>query len=63
MQERFGNAIGWIVGLTLWAVPAAAWLTHVIHCIQEERWVFLLAGAIFAPIGVVHGIGLWIGFW
>ena len=39
-----------------------AWLTHVIHTIQAEQWLFLLAGAIFAPIGVIHGWGLWFGF-
>lgn len=39
-----------------------AWLTHVIVTIQNEQWVFLLAGAIFAPIGVIHGWGLWFGF-
>lgn len=41
----------------------AAWLTHVIVCIQTSSWVFLLAGAICAPVGVVHGIGLWFGAW
>ena len=44
-------------------IPAAAWLTHVINTIQNEEWIFLLAGAIFAPIGVIHGIGIWFGFW
>lgn len=38
-----------------------AWLTHVITCIQSASWVFLLAGAIFFPIGCVHGTGVWFG--
>ena len=41
----------------------AAWVTHVIVTIQAAQWVFLLAGAIFAPIGVIHGIGVWFGAW
>lgn len=41
----------------------AAWLTHVIVCIQTASWGFLIAGAIFAPVGVIHGIGCWFGAW
>jgi hypothetical protein len=39
-----------------------AWLTHVITCIAASKWVFLLAGAVFFPIGCVHGTGVWFGF-
>lgn len=48
--------IGFFVGLVL------AWLTHVVVCIKTASWVFLLAGAIFFPIGIVHGVGSWFGF-
>lgn len=41
----------------------AGWLTHVITCIQNEKWLFLIAGAIMAPIGIVHGWGVWLGAW
>ncbi len=41
----------------------SAWLTHVIVTIQASAWLFLIAGAIFAPIGVIHGIGVWFGAW
>lgn len=41
----------------------AAWGTHVIICIKTGSWLFLLAGAIAAPVGVVHGVGLWFGAW
>lgn len=43
----------------LWAI--ASWLTHVIVCIKSASWLFLLAGAIFFPIGIVHGTGVWLG--
>ncbi|AFH20919.1 hypothetical protein CL97_gp035 [Cronobacter phage CR9] len=39
----------------------AAWVTHVVVCIKTASWLFLIAGAILAPIGVIHGIGVWFG--
>ena len=48
------------LGLVVWGI--GAWLTHVIYCIGASKWVFLLAGATFFPIGWVHGTGLWFGF-
>ncbi len=64
MSSDLGTKLGGCFGIGLiLIVPAAAWLTHVINTIQNEEWIFLLAGAIFAPIGVIHGIGIWFGFW
>ena len=40
-----------------------AWLTHVVASIVAGTWGLLIAGAIFAPIGVVHGAGIWLGAW
>ena len=40
-----------------------SWLTHIIVCLSTGQWGFLIAGAIFAPIGMVHGIGIWFGAW
>jgi len=52
--------LAWIaLGLT----SLAALLTHVIVCIKASAWLFLIAGAIAPPIGVVHGVGLWFGAW
>lgn len=52
------NSIG---GFLFVAWIFLAWLTHVIVCISTSKWVFLLAGAIFFPIGCVHGTGVWLG--
>lgn len=41
----------------------AAWFTHLFTCFSDERWGFLIAGAIFFPIAIVHGIGIWFGLW
>lgn len=45
-----------------WAIGAAcflAWLTHIFTCFAHAMWGFLLAGAIFFPIGILHGFYLW----
>ena len=52
-----------IAYLAMIALTFGAWLTHVVYCINHEKWVFLVAGAIMAPIGMVHGWGIWLGFW
>ncbi len=54
----FKLGIAWLV---IAVTCFAAWLTHVIVTIKAAAWLFLLAGAIFAPIGVVHGIATWFG--
>ena len=41
---------------------AAAWLTHVVVSIQTAKWLLLLVGAIFFPVGCVHGTGIWFGW-
>ena len=46
-------------GVLLVAWIFLSWLTHVIVCIGSSKWVFLLAGAIFFPIGILHGFYLW----
>lgn len=61
------NELSWGIGvISVWAflflVTMAGWITHVIHTIQNEEWLLLIAGAILAPIAVIHGIGLWFGF-
>ena len=47
--------MGWIIGLTCFF----AWLNHVFTCFSEGLWGFLLAGAIFFPLGILHGMWLW----
>ena len=31
--------------------------------VDEAAWGFLIAGAIFFPVAIVHGVGIWFGFW
>jgi hypothetical protein len=46
---------GTIIGL----ICFAAWLNHIFTCFGQGLWGFLVAGAIFFPIGILHGIYLW----
>lgn len=47
------------IGVVLFFVIIAAWLTHVITCFGIGAWGFLIAGALFFSIGIIHGIYLW----
>jgi len=53
---KFGISI-----IALLATFFAAWLTHIVHCLMAAKYLLLIAGAIIAPVGVIHGIGLWFG--
>lgn len=48
---------------TLPFVMLAALVQHIITCLSDGSWGFLIAGAILPFIGVVHGIGIWLGVW
>lgn len=51
----------------LWATiiigSIAGMITHIVVCLQDQNWILLIAGAIAAPIGIIHGIGHWFGLW
>lgn len=49
--------------ILIFAWVMSAWLTHLFVCFVEGAWGFLIAGAIFFPIAVVHGTGAWFGAW
>jgi hypothetical protein len=48
----------WFIAVLL---SIAAWLTHIIHCLITAKYLLLIAGALVAPVGVIHGIGIWFG--
>lgn len=56
--KRGGIAVG-IAGI----LALAGWFTHLYTCFTTNEWGFLIAGAIFFPIGVIHGWGIWFGIW
>ena len=61
LKSRNGNTIGPVVLLLLTISSIAAWFTHIIHCLMAAKYLLLIVGAIVAPVGVIHGVGLWFG--
>jgi hypothetical protein len=53
------NLLGIIVGLASFA----GWRQHLYTGFNEKLWGFLIAGALFVPIGIIHGWGIWLGWW
>jgi hypothetical protein len=50
-----------LIGLAFFLWILAAWITHIVVCLQTAAWGFLIAGAIVFPIAWIHGTGIWIG--
>lgn len=61
MRTTKGELAGCLGVAAIFLVSFSAWLTHVIYCLTEDRWGFLIAGTLFAPVGVIHGILIWMG--
>lgn len=58
-----GLAVLTLVAFSVALLSFAGWLTHVIVCFKVSAWVLLVVGAVAFPVGVVHGIGHWLGAW
>jgi len=39
------------------------WFYHLYYCFTNKEYVLLLVGALIAPIGWIHGLGAFLGFW
>lgn len=50
----------WLLLALLISLPVG-WFTHVITCLQQSEWFFLIAGAICFPIAWIHGLGILLG--
>lgn len=59
----FLELLAFLVGVCLLMVPFLAWFTHVFVCFKTGAWGFLIAGALLFPLGIIHGLGIWFGFW
>ena len=44
------------------SVPVVAWGTHIAYSIIVEKYLLLIVGAILPPIGMIHGVGVWFGW-
>ena len=45
------------------AFSYSAWLTSIVFCAEHGLRPLLIASAMFFPVGVVHGVGVWFGGW
>jgi hypothetical protein len=55
------GVVGFCILFIGWGL--AAEITHVITCIQNSEWLFLIAGAIAVQVAWIHGTGIWFGVW
>ena len=60
-RQRGFTLVG-LMAVAFYAALFGSWLTHIVVCIKAASWGLLIAGAIFFPIGVIHGIGSWFGW-
>ena len=61
LKSKNGNGAAVIAVFAIWGTVLAAWLTHIMHCLLAGKYLLLIAGAFIAPVGVIHGVGLWFG--
>jgi len=63
MGEKFKSGIGCVLYGAFWLLCVGGWFQHLYTCFNEHYWGFLIAGAIFFPVAIIHGWGIWLGFW
>jgi hypothetical protein len=59
IKQKGEAEIAWLIGIAC----VAAWFTHLFVCFTTAKWGFLIAGAIFFPVAIIHGVGIWFGIW
>lgn len=52
-----------LIVVIVFLIIIGTWLTHIVSCLAYGTWGFLVAGALFFPIGIIHGAGIWLGVW
>jgi hypothetical protein len=54
-------------GLVYWSiillVTVGPYIYHLVYCFTTEKYLLLVAGAIVAPVGWIHGLGAFFGWW
>lgn len=63
MGGKIASGIGYLLYGAFLLLLLGGWLQHLYTCFNEHYWGFLIAGAIFFPIAIIHGWGIWLGFW
>lgn len=55
------DLLNWLIAAFLVFAAPAAWITHIITCLVQAKYLLLIAGAFVFPVGIIHGIGIWFG--
>ena len=58
-----GSNLGAFGGIAFALLCLAGWFQHLYTCFNEHLYGFLIAGAIFFPVAIIHGWGIWLGLW
>ena len=61
MKDPVSAAIAILAIVFVVATIVAAYIQHFITTISGEQWVVLVVGAVMPPLGVLHGILVWMG--
>jgi len=67
LKERVAWARRWDRLWGLWlttifvVLPLAAWIQHILAAATAGRWVALVLGAVVFPLGMLHGVAIWLG--
>lgn len=61
MTDRQASMSGCCIPASFFLIGFFAWLTHIVTCFKDESYLLLIAGAIAFPIGIIHGVLVWIG--
>lgn len=51
-----------LIGAMLGLAVMAAWITHIIVAIVAKAWLFMIVGALIAPVAIAHGVSVWLGY-
>lgn len=63
MGDTIGGIFGVLFGLAISIACFAGWVIHIVTCFHQGNWGFLIAGALFFPIAIVHGWGIFFQWW
>lgn len=61
INEKRKGIMYYLLGLSFALTMIAGWITHIVVCLMQAKYLLLIAGAFIAPVGVIHGIGIWFG--
>jgi hypothetical protein len=61
--DNIASGVGCLFQGALAVLGLGGWCQHLYTCFNNHYWGFLIAGAIFFPIAIIHGWGIWLGWW